>query len=229
FDKCGIGEKTYITFASGGSFSKYSHEFQTITDAGEDKIFICDKCKIAINSEIIEEQKICPVCSNPDLKEAKTIEVGNIFPLKTKYSEPFGLKFTDKDGSQKDVVMGCYGLGLTRLLGIIAEINNDDKGIIWPKSVAPFAIHLIVLSNESKIKNYADDLYKELQKAGIEILYDDREGLTAGEKFADADLIGIPCRVVVSEKTVAENKIEIKMRNEEKVELIDKEKISKYL
>ncbi|MBU2218992.1 prolyl-tRNA synthetase [Patescibacteria group bacterium] len=221
FDKCGIGEKTYITFASGGSFSKYSHEYQTITEAGEDKIFLCEKCKIAINSEL--NQNACPECGNKDLKEKKAIEVGNIFPLKTKYSEPFGLKFTDKDGSQKDIIMGCYGIGLSRLMGAIAEINHDKKGIIWPESVAPFKVHLIEIGESAK------EFYKDLQKANIEVLYDEREDVTAGEKFADADLIGIPYRIVVSEKTTKDKKVELKRRDSEKIKLIDKKELLKIM
>lgn len=223
FDKCGIGEKTYLTFASGGTFSKYSHEFQTVSEAGEDTIFLCEKCRVAVNAEIIKEQNSCPECGNKKLKEEKAIEVGNIFKLMTKYSEPFGLKFTDKDGNQKSVIMGCYGMGLTRILGAVAEINHDDKGIIWPESVAPFKIHLLSLG--SAAYNFADDLYKDLQKTGVEVLYDDREDATAGEKFADADLIGIPYRAVVSEKTLKEDKIEVKKRNEEKVRLITKKEL----
>lgn len=223
FDRCGIGEKTFITFASGGSFSKYSHEFQAITEAGEDKIFLCEKCEIAINSEIIEEQKTCPECNNPELKETKAIEVGNIFPLKTKYSAPFGLKFTDKYGLQKDVVMGCYGIGLTRLLGAIAEINHDEKGLIWPESVAPFKVHLI------EIRESAKEIYKDLQKAGIEVLYDDRDDATAGEKFADADLLGIPYRIVVSEKTIAQGKIELKNRETGEIKMINAKELLNYV
>lgn len=223
FDKCGIGDKTYLTFSSGGTFSKYSHEFQAVSEAGEDTIFLCEKCGVAVNTEIIKEQNVCPECGNKKLKEEKAIEVGNIFKLMTKYSEPFGLKFTDKDGSQKSVIMGCYGMGLTRLLGAIAEISHDDRGIIWPESVAPFKIHLLSLGNMAS--KFADDLYKDLQKAGVEVLYDDREDATAGEKFADADLMGIPYRAVVSEKTLREDKIEVKKRNEEKVRLITKKEL----
>ncbi|MBU1159621.1 prolyl-tRNA synthetase, partial [Patescibacteria group bacterium] len=220
-----IGGKTYITFASGGSFSKYSHEYQTITEAGEDKIYVCDKCRIAINAEIIDEQKECPGCGNKDLKEKKAIEVGNIFPLKTKYSEPFGLKYKDKDGSPKDVIMGCYGLGLDRLMGAIVEINHDEKGIIWPESVAPFKVHLISLGKNEE----AEKIYNDLSGNGVEVLYDDREDATAGEKFADADLIGLPYRLVVSEKTVAEKKIELKKRESDESRLINKEDLLKIL
>ena len=232
FDKAGIGDKTYITFASGGSFSKYSHEFQTITDAGEDIIFLCEKCKIAVNKEIINEQNTCPQCKNKDLIEKKGIEVGNIFPLKTKYSSPFNLKFTDEDGSQKDIIMGCYGIGLGRLMGAITEVNHDDKGIIWPESVAPFAVHLLKIKSQKlnlKINEFSDAIYKDLQKNNLEVLYDDREDASAGEKFADADLIGIPYRVIVSEKTLKQDKIEIKKRSEKETKLISKNDLMKYV
>lgn len=228
FERCGIGEQTYITFASGGSFSKYSHEFQTITESGEDKIFLCDKCEVAVNSEIIKEQKVCPQCKDKDLKEKKAIEVGNIFPLKTKFSEAFGLKYKDKDGGEKDVIMGCYGIGPSRILGTIVEVYNDEKGIIWPEAIAPFTVHLISLGDPIS-KSEADGLYSELQKAGVEVLYDDREDTSAGEKFADADLIGIPYRVVVSEKTLEQGKVELKKRSEEEPKLISKEELFKYV
>ena len=145
YKRAGIGSKTYLTFASGGSFSKYSHEFQTETPAGEDIIYLCSKCKIAVNKEIIEEQKNCPKCGNEELKEVKAIEVGNIFKLKTKFSDAFNLTFTDKAGKEHLVQMGCYGIGISRLLGTIVEINHDENGIIWPKEVAPFDIHLLSL------------------------------------------------------------------------------------
>lgn len=225
FNKCGIGDRTYLTFASGGTFSKYSHEFQSLSKAGEDKIFLCEKCKVAVNAEIIGEQKICPECGNAKLDAQKAIEVGNIFKLKTKYSVPFDLKFTDKDGKKKDVIMGCYGIGLGRLMGAIVEINHDEKGLVWPFAVAPFAVHLLLLNNELRIKNYADEIYKDLQKKGIEVLYDDREDATPGEKFADADLIGIPYRAVVSEKTVKESKVELKRRDCDKIKLINKKEL----
>jgi prolyl-tRNA synthetase len=226
FNVVGLGDKTYETFASGGSFSKYSHEFQTETDSGEDTIYICDACKIAVNKEIIDEQFACPKCGNKNLREAKAIEVGNIFPLKTKYSQPFGLKFTDEDGSQKDVIMGCYGIGPSRVMGTIVEVHSDDRGIVWPESVAPFRVHLISLGDtKAKAKN----LYENLNKLGVEVLWDDREGVTAGEKFADADLIGIPYRVVISDKTLAQGKIEIKKRNEQEAKLISEEELINHV
>ena len=228
FNKCGIGEKTYLTFASGGSFSKYSHEYQTITDAGEDIIYVCDKCKVAINKEIIGEQAICPQCGNKDLKENKSIEVGNIFSLKTKFSEPFDLKFTDENGQEKLMLMGCYGIGLGRLMGAIVETSNDANGIIWPEAVAPYKVHLIDLKGkEGKSSPLAKNLYDKMTKKGIEVLFDDRDDLRAGEKFADADLLGIPYRIIVSEKTAEHNSAEIKKRGETKSEILPIEDIMK--
>jgi len=227
FDKLGIGDKTHYTLASGSTFSKYSHEFQTVTEAGEDTIHICNKCKIAINNEIIKENKTCPKCGELNFSQKRAIEVGNIFKLKTKFAEDFGLKFKDKDGAEKFVITGCYGIGLGRLMGAIVETSYDNKGIIWPESVAPYQVHLIEISNlKSKISNFAKKIYNSLQEAGVEVLYDDREDMTAGEKFKDADLMGIPYRLVISEKTG--DKIEIKKRNEEKTKLVSEKELNEF-
>lgn len=223
FARVGIAEKTYLTYASGGSFSKYSHEFQTETPAGEDTIYLCGKCKVAINKEIIEEQKMCPECQSTELKELKGIEVGNIFKLGTKYSKPFELKYVDENNKEQDVVMGCYGIGLGRLMGTVVEIFHDERGIIWPASVAPYQVHLIDLDGKNK---EAKELYAELQKAGVEVLWDNREE-SAGVKLADADLLGIPYRVVVSEKTEKAGKYELKARAEKETKLVDKEELLK--
>lgn len=228
FKEVGLGDVTYLTFASGGSFSKYSHEFQTLSDAGEDIIYLCPKCKVAVNKEIIDEQKGCPECGGKKLNEKKAVEVGNIFKLKTKYSSAFGLKFKDENGKEGDVIMGCYGIGLTRLLGAIVEVRHDEKGIMWPEAVAPFAVHLVRLGQDAKVLKFADDVYKKLGQKGIEVLYDDREA-SAGEKFADADLIGIPYRVVVSEKTVEKKKVEVKRRNEKGEKLMSVEELMKLI
>jgi prolyl-tRNA synthetase len=226
FTRCGIGDTTYLTYASGGSFSKYSHEFQTLTTAGEDLIYICDKCQVAINKEIIGELKnCCPVCNSNKLREEKAAETGNIFKLGTKYSTPFDLNYLDKDGNTKPVIMGCFGIGLSRLLGVIVEKNNDDKGIIWPETVAPFKVILISL----KQNEAAEKIYQELKQAGIEVLYDDREEVSAGEKFADADLIGCPYRVVVSEKTLKDDSVEVKKRNSEKCEMVKAKELVEWL
>lgn len=220
FNRLGLGDLTYLTFASGGSFSKYSHEFQTLTPAGEDLIYICKDCKVAVNKEIIAEQSTCPKCGNKNLQEEKAVEVGNIFKLGTKFSQPFGLQYQAADGSKQAVIMGCYGLGLSRVLGTIVEVCHDEKGIIWPTSIAPFKAHLLSL----KENEAAEKIYNELSAQGIEVLYDDRD-LQAGEKFADADLIGCPYRIVVSKKTLESGSVEIKKRSEEKSELVSMENL----
>ena len=224
WNRAGIGEKTYLTFASGGSFSKYSHEFQTLTAAGEDTIYICEKCNQAINKEIIAAVKICPNCRKADFREEKAVEVGNIFKLGTKYSKPFDLNVIDEKGKKVPVIMGCYGIGLQRLMGAIVELNNDKNGIIWPESVAPFQVHLISLGKNRE----AEKIYKNLEKNNIEVLYDDREDASAGAKFADADLIGIPWRMVVSEKSLAGGGVEVKRRNKQKSEIVKFEKLIQY-
>lgn len=227
FKAVGVGEETYLTFASGGTFSKYSHEFQTLAPAGEDTIYICDKCRIAVNDEIISEQSVCTKCGNKNLKKEKAVEVGNIFKLKTKYSAPFGLKYKDEDDKEKEVIMGCYGIGLNRLMGTVVEVHHDEKGIIWPRSIAPFSVHLLELDAKSaKVRVFAEDTYKKLLDAGIEVLYDDRDA-SAGEKFADADLIGIPFRAVISEKTGG--KIELKERNSRTIKMVKPEELIKKL
>ena len=226
FTRCGIWDKTYYTYASGGSFAKYSHEFQTLTVAGEDLVYICDKCRVAINREILEDQdNKCPECGSGNLREEKAVEVGNIFKLGTKFSKPFNLIFTTKEGKDKYVEMGSYGIGLQRLMGTIVEVSNDKKGIIWPEAIAPFKVHLLSLKQNEK----TDEIYKILTDAGIEVLYDDRTEASAGEKFADSDLIGIPYRVVVSEKTLKESSVEVKRRDSEEAKLIKIDKVVELL
>lgn len=216
FKRCGIGDDTYVTYATGGSFSKYSHEFQTECSAGEDIIYLCKKCKVAVNKEIIHEGKKCPECGNKNLSEIKAIEVGNIFKLGTKFSDAFELNYKDTKDKLKSVVMGCYGIGPGRVMGAIVEKLNDDRGIIWPKNITPFDIHLIDLDGQVK---EARDVYEKLQKAGYDVLWDDRTE-TAGTKLKDADLIGIPIRVVVSARTVNLGKIEIKERRNKNIKLV---------
>ncbi|PIZ00446.1 prolyl-tRNA synthetase [bacterium (Candidatus Howlettbacteria) CG_4_10_14_0_8_um_filter_40_9] len=225
FDRLGIGKETYYTYASGGTFAKYSHEYQTVTSAGEDMIYICDKCKIAINKEIITDLKnACPKCGNKDLREETAIEVGNIFKIKDKFTKPFDYRFISKDGKEKPVLMGCYGLGISRLMGAIVEIYNDDRGILWPKEVAPYDIHLISLNSDEE----AEKVYKGLQEEGFDVLYDDRD-ISAGEKFSNADLIGIPIRLVASKKTLAEKSVEVKERGKEKTDIVKIDRVSKEL
>lgn len=222
FERAGIGEKTYLTFASGGSFSKYSHEFQMVTDAGEDIIHICDKCKIAINKEVKVEQPDCPSCGNTELREEKAIEVGNIFELKTKYSGAFELTYTDEAGKPQPIQMGCYGIGLGRLMGSVVEVFADEKGIVWPEAIAPFRLHLLNLStDDDAVSSAGEELYKALEAKGIEVLYDERKNVSAGEKFKDSDLLGIPTRVVISKKTLAEGKLEMKKRTESTARMVE--------
>ena len=213
FKRCGL--KTIITEASGGTFSKYSHEFQVLSEAGEDTIYWCEKCGWAQNREIFGGGSKCPKCG-AKLKIGRAIEVGNIFKLGAKYSEPFDLKFKTKDGKEQIVIMGCYGVGLGRILGAVVEVSHDDNGIIWPENVSPFNVHLLAVSDKRKATS--DKIYQSLQKTKIEVLYDDRNDVSAGEKFADADLIGVPWRAVISEKTG--DKIEVKKRDEKKTKLI---------
>jgi len=223
FERFGIREKTHLAFASGGTFSKYSHEFQTISQAGEDIIYVCNKCGLAINKEIKSETEKCPECGGTDFREEKAIETGNIFKLMNKYSKPFNLSVTDEKGENQEVMMGCYGIGLSRAMGTIVELNNDEKGMIWPEAVAPFKVHLLSLGKNEE----AEKIYQELTEKNGEVLFDDREA-SAGAKFADSDLIGIPYRVVISEKSLASGGVEVKKRSEEKSEIIEVEKLLSY-
>lgn len=230
FNRCSL--KSYITEASGGVFSKeYSHEFMVESEAGEDEIFLCRLCNFARNKEIADKslKKSCPKCQSGVLDKVRSIEVGNIFKLGTRFSEPAKLFYKDKDGKDKPVIMGSYGIGVERVMGTIVEIYHDEKGMIWPEVVAPFKIHLIIVGEVSReLADFADGVYHHLTKAGIEVLYDDRNKISAGEKFFDADLIGLPYRVVVSAKTMAQGKAEIKKRSEEDVKFIKVEEIAKY-
>jgi prolyl-tRNA synthetase len=222
FNKIGLGGETYLTFASGGSFSKYSHEFQTICEAGEDIVYIDEEKKIAVNREVYTEEVLNDIGLNKEkMVEKKAIEVGNIFSLGHKFSEPFGLKYKDESGQDQLVFMGSYGIGISRLMGVIVELNNDENGILWPESVAPFKVYLISLGKNEE----AEKIYKNLEKNNIEVLFDDREDTSAGAKFADADLIGIPYRVVVSEKSLAGGGVEVKKRNEKESEIVEVEKL----
>jgi len=221
-----LDDITVLTFASGGAFSQFSHEFQTINENGEDTIYLCEKCKIAINKEIIDTQKTCPECSSDKLKTVKATEVGNIFKLRTKFSQAFNFYYSDSKGQEKIVEMGCYGFGPSRTMGTIVEIFNDNKGIIWPKEIAPYQIHLIGLDLfDENIKNQVEKIYQDLLDKNIEVLFDDRIDVTAGAKFADADLIGNPIRLVISKRSLENGGIEFKNRNEEKSEIIDLDKI----
>ena len=225
FNKVGIGHITYITFSSGGSFSKFSHEFQTITGAGEDTIYLDEDSGIAINKEVYTDENIESLGLNKgNLVEKRSIEVGNIFSLGTKFTEPFNLNYKNENGEENLVVMGSYGIGLSRLMGAIVEVSSDDKGIVWPELVAPFKVHLLSIGNESDVLKEAENLYTELKNKNIEVLFDDRDA-GAGEKFADSDLLGIPLRIVVSKRSLEEGGVEMKERREEKGRLVKRENL----
>ncbi|MDO8577452.1 MAG: aminoacyl--tRNA ligase-related protein [Candidatus Wildermuthbacteria bacterium] len=224
FKRVGLEKQTVYTFASGGSFSKYSHEFQTLCESGEDTIFLCEKCRVAVNREIIKEVGACPECKSKDLQEERAIEVGNIFGLGTRFSEALKLEFTDEKGKKQPVIMGCYGIGPARVMGTLVELFHDEKGMNWPRAVSPFALHIVSLEGGEL---EAEKLYQELQKKEVAVLFDDRKEVSAGEKLADADLMGMPFRVVVSKKTVEQNAFEVKKRNEEKPQMISFEQLLK--
>jgi prolyl-tRNA synthetase len=223
FERVGLGSRTFLTFASGGAFTQFSHEFQTLTDAGEDVIYLDRKKKIAINKEVYTKEVMDQLgVKESDLEEVVAAEVGNIFNFGGSKSEQLGLMFKDESGDSNPVILGSYGIGISRVMGVIVEIFHDDKGIIWPKEVAPFDVHLIELDGADN----ADKIYKELNNNGIEVLWDNRS-VGAGEKFADSDLIGIPVRLVVSKKTG--DKIEWKERTSDKSELLSLEELIKKL
>jgi len=220
-ERTGIGSLSYVVFASGGIFSKFSEEFQTVSEAGEDLIYLDEKSGRAVNKEVLNDEVLAELGLNKkDLVEKKAIEVGNIFNLGTKFSEPLNLSYVDEKGQKQLVIMGSYGIGPSRLMGTIVEVLSDAKGIVWPREVAPFVVHLIEMKSNEAVSVAAEKLYRDLNKKGISVLWDDRD-TRAGEKFADADLIGIPYRVVISEKTMKENKVELKLRSEEDAELVD--------
>jgi prolyl-tRNA synthetase len=233
FKSVGIVGDTYLTLASGGTFSKFSHEFQTCCDAGEDTIYLCENCGFAVNREIKNEYPKCPDCGGNRYEEKKAIEIGNIFKLGTKYSAAFGFEAVGDDGGKIPVLMNCYGIGLTRLMGALAEIGRDDKGLIWPGSVAPFSAHLLALAARdvkvnNNIKQTCKKIYDGLQKRNINVLYDDRADRSAGEKFNDADLLGIPWRLVVSEKTIEKDSVEVKRRDSKETQLISLDKLETF-
>lgn len=207
YDRLGIGDITYKTFASGGSFSKYSHEFQTISDVGEDKIYVHEAKKIAINHEVYNDEVLQDLgIEKSELVEKAAVEVGNIFTLGTKFSDAIGLNFTDEDGKTKPVFMGSYGIGPSRIMGLLAEHFSDDKGLVWPENVAPYKVYLVRIGGEAAVAR-ADQLYEELIGRGVEVLYDDRN-VHPGQKFTDAELIGIPYRVTVSERMLEDGNYE---------------------
>lgn len=232
FERLGLVAKA--TEASGGSFTeKISYEFMVLTDAGEDDILYCTSCEFCVNVEIAKEKAgdTCSRCAQGTMSAATASEVGNIFDLGQKYGKDFELSFLGRDGSKHHPVMGCYGIGISRLMGVIAEKLNDERGLMWPLAVAPFPAHIVALTGSNddankEIISRALGLSERLAKEGVETLVDDRNGYSAGQRFADSDLLGMPYRIVVSEKTLAGTTYEVKKRSEkEPVQLSESELI----
>ena len=209
YDRFGIGDETYVTFASGGAFTKFSHEFQTICDAGEDYIYLHRGKNIAVNEEVLDEAVKELGIDRSELERVKTAEVGNIFNFGTQKSEEMRLVFTDAEGVEQYAYMGSYGIGITRVMGVIVEKFADDKGLVWPENIAPAKVYLVQIGSQSRAT--ADELYQKLQSAGIETIYDDRDE-RPGVKFADAELLGIPYRVTVSDRLLDDGKWEVSTR-----------------
>ena len=230
FRRIGI-ETVMIESSTGAMGGLGAHEFMMITPSGEDKIITCRDCGCAVNAEVLgvmkegadEPNVSCKKCGSGNCEFKRGIEVGNIFKLGTKYSIPMKLLYTDENNQQKPVVMGSYGIGLERAIASSVEASHDERGIIWPENIAPHKLHLISIDKNKK----TDAIYGKLIAKGIEVFYDDREDISAGEKFADADLIGIPYRATVSKKTGG--KIELKGRTETDVKLVTPTELLKLL
>ncbi len=217
FERLGLGDSTFKTFASGGSFAKFSHEFQTISEVGEDIIYLHRGKGIAINEEVYTDEVLAELgVTRDELEEVKAVEVGNIFTLGTRFSDPLELRFTDEKGVSQPVLMGSYGIGPSRLMGLIAEHFADDKGLVWPENVAPYKVYLVSIGD---VAEQANELYEKLTAAGVTVLFDDRDE-RPGAKFSDAELIGLPYRVTISERLLGESKLEFTRRNTGETELL---------
>lgn len=216
YDRLGIGEDTYVTFASGGAFTKFSHEFQTVCEAGEDIIYLHREKNIAINEEVIDDAVKELGINRDELEPVKTAEVGNIFNFGTQKTDEMGLYYTGQDGEQKSLYIGSYGIGVTRLMGVIAEKMSDEKGLIWPENIAPYKVYMVSIGD---VEEQANELYEKLKAAGVTVLFDDRDE-RPGAKFADAELIGLPYRVTISERSLGEGKIEFSRRTGGEAELL---------
>ncbi len=229
YKRLGLGNDTYVTFASGGAFTQFSHEFQTICEAGEDTIYLHESKKLAINEEVLGDDSLAELgVERKDLVQMKAAEVGNIFNFGTHKSKQMDFTFTDQKGHQQFVYLGSYGIGISRLMGVIAEKFSDEKGLVWPEIIAPAKVYLASLSDSKEVLGAADELYALLTKNGIRVIYDDRD-IRTGEKFADADLLGIPYRVVVSEKTMSSKRFELKKRTSDQTELLSQDSLLKTL
>jgi len=225
YDRLGLGSITYRTYADGGIFTpRFSDEFQAITEVGEDTIYVNELKRIAINEEILNDENLAKLGLNCDeLVQKKGVEVGNTFHLESKYTDALDLYYTDENGVKQSIIMGCYGIGVSRLMGVVAEIFSDDKGLVWPEAVAPFKVYLIRIGDEAAI-SCADALYEELISMGIEVLYDDRD-VRPGQKFADGELIGIPYRVTISDRLLADNTYELVERTDGQIKILTREQL----
>lgn len=229
YRRLGIGDITYRTFAGGGIFSKFSDEFQTLSDVGEDTIYIHEAKKIGINKEVFTDEVLSELDLNKsELVEKRAVEVGNIFSLGSKYSDALGLYYHDENGKQQSVVMGCYGIGISRIMGLLAEHFADEKGLAWPENVAPAKVYLATVGEDEQVLEAAEDIFAGFNKSNIKVIYDDRPA-RPGEKFADADLLGIPYRIVVSKKTLEAGGFELKKRSDDITEIVTKESLIKRL
>ena len=199
YDRLGIGDETYVTFASGGAFTKFSHEFQTICDAGEDILYSDENKTVAVNEEVLDDAAAELGVDKSTLTPVKSAEVGNIFKFGTEKTDQMGLYYTNQDGEQKSMYLASYGIGVTRVMGVIAEKLSDDKGLVWSESIAPFKVHLVAIGEKGAAE--ADRLYDELLAGGVEVLYDDRAE-RPGAKFADAELMGMPWRITMSDRAI---------------------------
>jgi len=221
YDRLGIGADTYVTFASGGAFTKFSHEFQTICDAGEDVIYLHREKNIAINEEVIDDAIVELGISRDELEQVKTAEVGNIFNFGTQKTDEMGLFYTDNEGARQSIHLGSYGIGISRVMGVIAEKMSDEKGLVWPENIAPYKVYLVSIG---EVTEQANELYDTLEAAGVTVLFDDRDE-RPGAKFADAELIGLPYRVTISDRSLAEGKVEFSRRSGGDLELLTPEEL----
>lgn len=230
FNKVGLGKDTYFTFASGGAFTdKFSHEFQTIVDAGEDTIYVNKENNVALNDEVFNEDVLDLLkLDKKDFIKVRAAEVGNIFSFGTTKSEELGIYFTDKEGVNRPVVLGSYGIGISRLMGVIIEYFSDANGLVWPYNIAPYKVIISALGNSPEVVKESEKIYKSLTDKKIDVIYDDRD-VRPGEKFADADLLGIPLRVVISEKNIAKGELEIKNRTQKESKYIKPDDLMKII
>jgi prolyl-tRNA synthetase len=226
YSRLGLGDITYRTFASGGIFSEFSDEFQTLSHVGEDTIYLDEARRVGVNKEVYTDEILAKLGLDKNtLTEERAVEVGNIFSLGTKYADDLDLHFIDEKDEKRSIIMGCYGIGVSRLMGLLAEHFADELGLAWPKNISPFDVCLVRLGDSEQIVKNADEIYSRLTDSGISVLYDDRDE-RAGAKLVDADLMGIPLRLVVSDKTLAQNSIEIKKRTDETTQLVTIENVT---